>query len=121
MTNNIDGLIDVSDRNETIQFADGGTTHRGTFMEYINKKKIILRNVLYVPEFKRNLMSIKNLCEDKYKVIFYNYNNKNLVSVYDENKNKIFKTKSNKTKIYKVWSFKNKLKYNNVKKKNRIQ
>jgi len=33
MTNNIDGLIDISECNETIQFADGGSTlatHRGT-------------------------------------------------------------------------------------------
>jgi len=72
---------------------------------------------LYVPEFKRNLISIENLYENKYKVIFYNYNNKNLVSVYDKNKNKIFTIKSNKTKIYKVLIFKNKLKYNNTKKK----
>lgn len=55
MTNNIDRLIDVSECNELIQLADGGTTlatYRGTYMGYISKKKIILCNVLYIPELK---------------------------------------------------------------------
>jgi len=75
MTNNIDRLIDVSECNELIQLADGGTTlatYRGTYMGYISKKKIILCNVLYIPELKEIWWKFENIFIYKYKEIFYN-------------------------------------------------
>jgi len=115
MTNALSSLIDKIRCEEIIQFADGGTvtaTYKGTYVGYINNNEITLRNVLYIPKFKRSLLSIDNLSEEGYKTIFYNFNNKNLVTIYNKEGKRIFTTKSNKSKIYKVWTFKNKIEYN---------
>jgi len=86
MTNNFYTLIDKRKYNEIIQFADGNTiagTYIGTYIGYINNNEIKSKNVLYIPEFKRNLLSIDNLNDEGYKTIFYRHNNKNLVTIFD--------------------------------------
>jgi len=48
----------------------------GTFSEYINNYKIILKNVLYVPSFKKNLISVDALSDQHYKstiIILHQY------------------------------------------------
>jgi len=77
MTNALSSLIDKIRCEEIIQFADGGTvtaTYIGTYVGYINNNEITLRNVLYIPKFKKSLLSIDNLSEEGYKTIFYNFN-----------------------------------------------
>ena len=92
MTHNLGCLHNIHKHQEIISFADGGTVkskYIGTFTGYINENKITLKNVLYIPSFKRSLMSIYQLCNQYFKILFYNYNNKNKVSIFDKNGNKI--------------------------------
>jgi len=48
----------------------------GTYKGYVNDNKITLKNVLYVPEFKKNLISIDGLSDQHYKTIFQKIKNK---------------------------------------------
>ena len=96
-------------------------THIGTYVGYVNKNKITLKNVLYIPVLKRSLMSIHNLTKDRYKTVFYRYNNINLASVYGPERNKLFTTSSNSSWIYKIWTFKNMLRFNKNRKGNNIK
>ena len=43
-------------------------------LKYINNNKVILKDVLYIQNFKRNIILISKLIEQKYKFIF-NINN----------------------------------------------
>jgi len=64
MVNNLEALTDVEKCDELILFVNGGNTtatHKGKYVGYINKNKIVLHNVLFIPDFKRNFMSIENL------------------------------------------------------------
>jgi len=73
MTNNKNGLYHTKEHIEEISFANGDTiksTHIGTYKGYINHNLIILNDVLYVPEFKRSLLSIDSLSQKHYKIIF---------------------------------------------------
>ena len=104
MTNNSDTLIDKRKCNEIIQFADGDTvdaTYIGSYIGYINNNETKLKNVLYIPEFKRSLLSIDNLSDEGYKTLFYRNNNKNLVTIFDPGGKRITTTKSNNSRIYK--------------------
>jgi len=75
MTNNSDTMIDKRKCNEIIQFADGDTiavTYIGSYIGYINNNEIKLKNVLYIPEIKDKLSTIKikegcNICSYKMK------------------------------------------------------
>ena len=76
MINNKNFLTDTIKFNVNIYFANGGHVRselKGKFVGYFNNNKIILNNVLYVPEFKRNLMSIDHLSSEYYKTVFYRY------------------------------------------------
>ena len=123
MTNQLENLHNVKECNKVIKFANGGNviaTHIGTYVGFVNKNKITLKNVLYIPVFKRSLISIDNLSEDRYKTVFYKYKNKNLASVYGSDRNKLF-TSSNSSRVYKIWTFKNMLRFSKNKKENSIK
>ena len=71
-------LINKRPHKEKIRFANGEevtSTHIGDFIGYINNNEIKLLNVLLIPGFKKNLISISQLIEQRYKIIF-NSNNK---------------------------------------------
>eukprot|EP00833_Pecoramyces_ruminatium_P003371 jgi/Orpsp1_1/1177403/evm.model.c7180000061324.1 len=88
MTHNLKCLHNIRKHQELISFADGGTVKSKyicAFIGIINEKDSFKKNVLYIPTFKRNLMSIHQLCKQYFKVLFYNYNNKNKVSIFDKN------------------------------------
>jgi len=116
MTNDLKSLENVVEHEEVISFADGGkviATHKGDYLGYINDNKITLRDVLYVPAFKRSLISIDCLSDKHYTTTFYKDNNKNCVSLYNKNKNKICTVTSNYNKVYKIWTSKKKFTFNN--------
>ena len=92
MTHNLKSLINIKNHVEKINFADGGTvesTYKGTYVGFINEFKIILKDVLHIPTFKRSLISVHQLTKQHFKVYFYDYNNISKVSLYDKNKNKV--------------------------------
>jgi len=107
MTHNKKCLHNIRKHYEIISFADGGTVRSeciGTYIGYINENKIVLKNVLYIPSFKRNLMSIHQLCNQFFKILFYNYNDINKVAIYDKNKNRICTTNATNYNVYKIYS-----------------
>ena len=115
MTHNLKCLENIQKHNELITFADGETVeskYKGTYTGFINESKIILKDVLYIPSFKRSLMSIHQLSDKHFKIIFFNHNNKNKVSLFDKKGNKICNVNSTSNNIYKIWSFSNKINFN---------
>lgn len=76
---------------ESIYFANGEKLYSkfiGDYIGYVNNTKIILKTVLYVlyiPEFKKNIISISKLIEQKYKLIFNNNYNKSQLILYSQN------------------------------------
>jgi len=107
MTNNKNGLHDIKEHEEYISFANGDiikSTHIGTYKGYINHNLIVLNNVLYVPEFKRSLLSIDSLSQKHYKTIFYRDNNQNLVTIINKRGNKICTVAANSIKVYRMWT-----------------
>ena len=61
MTGDLECLSNITKFNKRIYFANGKNVKSkfiGTYKGYINDNKINLKNVLYVPVFKRNLISI---------------------------------------------------------------
>jgi len=58
-------------------------THEG----YVNNYKIIVKNVIYVPAFKKNLISIDSLSDQPYKTFFFiKKNNIYYASIYNKKK-----------------------------------
>ena len=115
MTNNLKGLKDIVKHKESIVFANGETTKstfKGTYEGYINDNKVIFYNVLYIPAFRRSLLSIDCLSERHFKTIFYNKNNNNLASIYNKRGNKLCTFKSTKNRIYKLWTSTKKISFN---------
>ena len=64
MTNDINILTNVKRIHRLIYFTTGEyviAKSIGQYIGYVNNTKIKLNNVLYIPEFKRNLISIDQL------------------------------------------------------------
>lgn len=117
MTNNLEILQDITKNKEDISFADGGSvtaTYKGTYRGYIYNNKITLKNVLYVPSFKRSLISIDCLTDKNYKTIFFKKDDKNMVSIYNNKRNRLCTISSNNNKVYKLWTSLNKMFFNDM-------
>ena len=84
----------------------------GNYVGLINNHKIILNDVIYVPSFKRSLISIDHLSKDNYKTVFCKnkYNDKNCAILYNNNGKRIYTSFSNKSKVYKILTSKNNIK-----------
>ena len=111
MTGNVDLLDNKKAFNKKIFFANGDyvkSKYIGEFNGYINDNKISLKNILFIPEFKRNLMSVDCLTDSHFKTVFFKDNNINKVSIYNKNNNKLFTACSNNTKTYTIWTSKKK-------------
>jgi len=105
MTGNLDLLNNKKSFKKKIFFVNGdfvNLKYIGDLNEYINDKKISLKNVLFIQEFKRSLISVDCLTNNHFKTIFFNISNMNHVSIYNKNNNKIFTVCSNNTKTYTI-------------------
>jgi len=75
----------------------------GTFTGYINNTKFVLNNVYYVPGIKKNIISISQLINQNYKVIFHNNKNTPSVIIYDKNGNRISSLTTNSQHIFTIY------------------
>jgi len=119
MTHELNALQNIKNFEEEIYFANGSkikSKFMGDYVGYINVNKIILHDVLYIPKFKRNLLSIDHICNENFKIVFYKHkfkNNVNCVTIYSPNNKRICTTYSNNSNTFKVYFTKNKINYNN--------
>jgi len=79
------------------------TQFKGDFIEYISNHKITIKNVYYSPKINENLLSIGNLTQQGYKIIFNNTNNKSYALIFDEHNQRILSIKSNQSNTFKFW------------------
>ena len=118
ITNHANSLINKKHHEETIMFANGKkikSTCIGDFVGYINDHKIILKNVLLVPAFKRNLISVSKLIEQNFRVIFHSKYDFPHVSIYNQNGDRIITISVNEnTNTFKLIISKYKIIKNNT-------
>eukprot|EP00833_Pecoramyces_ruminatium_P007745 jgi/Orpsp1_1/1181777/evm.model.c7180000078571.1 len=87
ITNQLNILTNTKCHVENVIFANGDAIQSkfiGNYEGYINNNKITLSNVLYVPEFTKNLISISKLTKQNFKIIFH-FQNSPYVILYDNN------------------------------------
>ncbi|OUM70069.1 hypothetical protein PIROE2DRAFT_1744 [Piromyces sp. E2] len=74
------------------------------FLGSTNNFKILLTNVYYTPEIKRNLISDSSLIKDKdsYKVVFNLINNISY-SIYNDTGKRISSIPANDSNTYRIW------------------
>eukprot|EP00833_Pecoramyces_ruminatium_P001026 jgi/Orpsp1_1/1175058/evm.model.c7180000052477.2 len=87
----------------------------GEYQGYINNHIITLKKVYYVPQIKRNLISLNELIKKGYKVIFNkeNISNKPMVVIYNNNNNeRIYIGHSNNSNTFRLWITKTQHKFN---------
>jgi len=118
MTGDLNCLLDKKKYNKKIFFANGDFVKSkfiSTYKGYVNDNKITLKNVLYVPEFKKNLISIDGLSDQHYKTIFQKIKNKKWCHIYNKNSNRVCCACANNSNTYVMWTSKNKITFNNSK------
>ena len=81
--------ITLSNRNKEL------SNYIGNIEGYINNNKVILKDVLYIQNFKRNIISISKLIEQKYKFLLNINNGKPQTVIYSPNGKRIFTIYSN--------------------------
>jgi len=68
-------------------------------LKYINNNKVILKDVLYIQNFKRNIITISKLIEQKYKFVFNINNGKPQTLIYSPKGKRISTIYSNENKV----------------------
>jgi len=106
ITNNINLLSDIKNCNEYIQLANGKSIlskQIGNFRGFINNNEFIIKNVYFSKEINKNLISVCQLTQQNYKIIFNTINNKPCAIIYDKNGKRIYNSYSNNSNTFKVW------------------
>ena len=115
ITGCIDLLTDIKKCNEEVILPNGKTvvaSAYGNFTGYIENSKFILKNVFYVDSINKNIISVTKLIQQHYKIIFFNYNNKPYLTIYNDSGKRIINVSSNSQNIFTLW-LSNKLISNN--------
>jgi len=106
ITGHLNKLHNIQKCNDKVYLANNqviSTQFKGDLIGYINNHKIIIKNVYYSPKINKNLLSIGNLTQQGYKIIFNNTNNKSYALIYDEHNQRILSIKSNQSNTFKFW------------------
>ena len=113
ITHQINLLHNIKPHYELVSFANGDTTqstHIGDFEGYINNNKISLHKVLFIPDFKRNLISIGKLTEQGHKITFQQKGKQPFLTIYNINGKVMVNIKENyNTNTFKLWILKSKI------------
>ena len=106
ITKSIGLLTNIKKCNEEITLPNGKivtSSSFGDFIGYLNNTKFILKNVFYVRDINKNIISVTKLTQQFYKIVFFNYNNKPYSTIYDESGKRITNIFANKQNIFTVW------------------
>ena len=88
ITKSLNLLSNIQTVDEKIALPNGkliSSTFRGQFTGFINDNKISLKNVYYVPDITKNIISVTQLIKQHCKIIFLNHNNKMYCTIYNCN------------------------------------
>ena len=102
--------------NKKIYFANGQYVRSrgiGTYEGYINDYKVSLKNVLYVPSFKKNLLSVDGLSDQNYKTMFCKRDNKKCAILFNSKNNRVCTTYSNYSNTYVIWTSRKRINFCN--------
>jgi len=99
-------LSNTLNHKEPINYANGRTSFSksiGNVEGMINDEPIKLKEVLYIPDIKRNLISIAKMVRDGYTITFKKENNDAVAYVIDgNNKNRICRIRANEQDTFNV-------------------
>jgi len=105
MTQNKNILMNEEEHVEEINYANGNTTnstHIGEIQGNMNKELLKLKEVLYVPDIKRNLISISKLARDEYVIVFIKEYDDVYAYILDKYFNTISKIKASDNDVFEV-------------------
>jgi len=117
ITNRLDKLTNINKCNEKLYLANNQTLttkYIGTFKGYINNQEIIIKDVYYSPNIKKNLLSLGKLTQQNYKIIFNIHHNKSYATIFDKHQNKIVNILSDTNNTFKIWVSTQPLHLNNI-------
>ena len=122
ITNDINCLTNIEKCHITMTTANGNKitiNHFGIFTGYINNYKFTLKKVYYSKEIKRNIISLNQLIQQNYKVIFNNNNNPQAI-IYDNDGNRIYHSYTNNNNTFSIFISKYPIHFNNNNNKNNV-
>jgi len=116
ITKSLNLLSNIQTVDEKIALPNGkliSSTFRGQFTGFINDNKISLKNVYYVPDITKNIISVTQLIKQHCKIIFLNHNNKMYCTIYNQHGNRIVNIYPNNQNIFNIWMTSKVLKFDN--------
>lgn len=100
-------LSNIKPHSEPITIANNDmvySTRKGNLLGYINNQEIKLIDVLYIPDFKRNIISLTKLTKQNYKIIFNTINNKSYAMIYTPERKRITSIPADEhNNTYQIW------------------
>jgi len=99
-------LINIKACNEKIYLSNNETLttkYIGTFKGYINDQEITIKDVYYSPFIDKNLLSVRKLNQQNYKIVFNIHRNKPCATIYDNHRNKIINVLSYSNNTFKLF------------------
>jgi hypothetical protein len=107
ITKSFNLLSNIQTINEKIALPNGkliSSTIRGHYLtSFINDNKITLKNIYYVPNIAKNIISVTQLIKQHYKIIFFNHNNKMYCTIYNQHLSRIVNIYPNNQNIFNIW------------------
>jgi len=106
ITDHLNKLHNIQKCNDKFYLANDqviSTQFKGELIGYISNHKVTIKNIYYSQKINKNLLSIGNLTQQGYKIIFNNTNNKSYALIYDEHNQRILSIKSNQSNTFKFW------------------
>jgi len=107
ITNDINQLHNIRECHEKIHLTNGKfiiANYIGSFKGFIKNMEIIIENVYYSNEISKNLLSVCNLFQQNYKIIFNTIQNKPSAIIYNYNNKRIANLTSNNYNTFKLIS-----------------
>jgi len=79
-----------------------------------------LKNIYYIPTITKNVISVNQLIQQIYKIIFYYQNYKSYCTIYNPDGNRIISVASNSQNIFNIWLSNYQINFSNTQNKSLI-